>query len=150
MKKSWKLGFLRTFKIWNLDFFPFSSNIFSPFRFFQGKCDSYGIHVILLLLDNLITKKMVTKNLKKSWKLTILYQIWKILHMLQFFLKILNQEQNIAFIHLVRSGISRWGQNWFCFWCATKTLDFRVKYVIIFVNILKKLEDSSNMMHISL
>ena len=51
------------------------------------------------------------------------------------FLKILNQEQNIAFIHLVRSGTSRWGQNWFCFWCATKTLDFRVKYVSYLMNL---------------
>ena len=69
MKKSWKLGFLRTFKIWNFDFFPFSSNIFSPFRVFQRKCDSYGIHIILLFVENIITNKMPIKNLEKILKI---------------------------------------------------------------------------------
>ena len=66
-----------------MHFFQFSNIFFSHFRFFRWKCDSYGIHVIMLFLELLITKKMPEKNWKniENWqlytKITKSYICWK-------------------------------------------------------------------------
>ena len=86
-KKKWKkvensnFGGLFKFEIWI--FFQFSNIFFAHFRFFRWKCDSYGIHVIMLFLELLITKKMPEKNWKniENWqlytKITKSYICWK-------------------------------------------------------------------------
>ena len=53
-----------------LIFFQFSNILFSHFRFFRWKCDSYGIHVIMLFLEHIIAKKMPEKNWKnlENWQ----------------------------------------------------------------------------------
>ena len=53
-----------------LIFFQFSNILFSHFQFFRWKCDSYGIHVIMLFLEHIIAKKMPEKNWKnlENWQ----------------------------------------------------------------------------------
>ena len=64
-------------------FFSIFEHFFSHFRFFRWKCDSYGIHVIMVFLELLITKKMPEKNRKniENWqfykKFTKSYICWK-------------------------------------------------------------------------
>ena len=97
-EKKLKTRILMDFLNFKFGFFQFSNIFFSHFRFFLWKCDSYGIHVIMLFLELLITKKMPEKKLKKYWKLTILQKNYKILHMLKKKSNILSQTQNISFI----------------------------------------------------
>ena len=66
-----------------MDFFQFSNIFLAHFRFFRWICDSYGIHVIMVFLELLITKKMPEKNWKniENWQfyknITKSYICWK-------------------------------------------------------------------------
>ena len=60
----------------------------------------------MLFLEHIIAKKMPEK-IEKILKIDNFTPNLQNLTYVAIFLKILNQEQNIAFIHLVRSGISR-------------------------------------------
>ena len=64
-----------------LIFFQFSNILFSHFQFFRWKCDSYGIHIVMFFR----AYKCEENGGIFSYILTILHQIYKILHMLQFF-----------------------------------------------------------------
>ena len=86
-KKKWKkvensnFGGLFKFEIWI--FFNFRTFFLAHVGFFRWICDSYGIHVIMLFLELLITKKMPEKNWKniENWqlytKITKSYICWK-------------------------------------------------------------------------
>ena len=99
-KKKWK-------KVENSNFgglFRFEILIFSTFehflahfRFFRWICDSYGIHVIMLFLELVITKKMPEK-IEKILKVDNCTQKLQNLTYVEKNSNILSQTQNIAFI----------------------------------------------------
>ena len=119
-----------------MDVFQFSNIFFPRFRFFRWKCDSYGIHLIMLFLELLITKKMSEKNWKniENWqfykKFTKSYICWK---------KFEHFESNSKYSLYIA-----------CFLCATKTLDSGVKYVIYLSHIPIFPIYLTNISHISL
>ena len=82
-KKKWK-------KVENSIFFNFRTCFLAHFR-----CDSYGIHVIMVFLELLITKKMPEKNWKNIDNCT---QKLQNLTYVEKNSNILSQTQNIAFI----------------------------------------------------
>ena len=84
-EKKLKTRILVDFLNLKFGFFQFSNIFINTFDFSGDKEDSYGIHVIMLFLELLITKKMPEKNWNniENWQFYNFF--YKILHMLKKF-----------------------------------------------------------------
>ena len=84
MKKSWKLDFLRIFKVWNFEFFVNFSIFFVKISIFFVKYASFPTRVVLWFLAVLFWEIFVKKfrSYHQNWKFD--KQYFKILHISHF------------------------------------------------------------------